>query len=102
MIRRPPRSPLFPYTTLFRSLVSPQTGETVAVVESAYNAAPGKTVHRVKMAGSLKPGDAIIPSVDPSPLAMKIRKATLLTPLPPEYRIPSSSFEKKKTQQIPA
>src|SRR5256885_11104020 len=27
MIRRPPRSTLFPYTTLFRSLVSPRVGE---------------------------------------------------------------------------
>jgi alanyl-tRNA synthetase len=45
-------------------LVSPQTGETLAVVESAYNGAPGKTVHRVKMAGSLKEGDAVIARVD--------------------------------------
>src|SRR5438874_6169368 len=28
MIRRPPRSTLFPYTTLFRSLVGRQLGET--------------------------------------------------------------------------
>src|SRR5436189_4399330 len=28
MIRRPPRSTLFPYTTLFRSLVSGSTGST--------------------------------------------------------------------------
>src|SRR5258705_6873843 len=27
MIRRPPRSTLFPYTTLFRSLVGPRHGE---------------------------------------------------------------------------
>src|SRR3712207_8209049 len=27
MIRRPPRSTLFPYTTLFRSLVDAETGE---------------------------------------------------------------------------
>src|SRR5690606_42160424 len=27
MIRRPPRSPLFPYTTLFRSTFPPRTGE---------------------------------------------------------------------------
>src|SRR5271155_4266879 len=32
-------------------LGSPQTGETLAVVESAYAGAPGKTVHRVKMVG---------------------------------------------------
>src|SRR5437879_8504478 len=29
MIRRPPRSTLFPYTTLFRSLVAPRHGDRV-------------------------------------------------------------------------
>src|SRR3712207_7318726 len=29
MIRRPPRSTLFPYTTLFRSAVSPEFGEAL-------------------------------------------------------------------------
>src|SRR2546426_7050178 len=31
MIRRPPRSTLFPYTTLFRSLPTPYTGQGVVV-----------------------------------------------------------------------
>src|SRR5256886_12623686 len=31
MIRRPPRSTLFPYTTLFRSLVNGQTGIAVGM-----------------------------------------------------------------------
>ena len=31
MIRRPPRSTLFPYTTLFRSGRNPKTGEKVRV-----------------------------------------------------------------------
>ena len=30
-------------------LISAATGDTVAVVESAYNGAPGKTVHKVKV-----------------------------------------------------
>src|SRR2546430_2996987 len=29
MIRRPPRSTLFPYTTLFRSVISPQTAPSL-------------------------------------------------------------------------
>src|SRR3712207_8717104 len=33
MIRRPPRSPLFPYTTLFRSLVLAGGGEVAGGVE---------------------------------------------------------------------
>src|SRR3712207_7756776 len=39
MIRRPPRSTLFPYTTLFRSLVAPGGGEG-ARVEEAEPASP--------------------------------------------------------------
>src|SRR3989441_13357941 len=31
MIRRPPRSTLFPYTTLFRSILSPANGAPLAV-----------------------------------------------------------------------
>src|SRR2546422_8544490 len=31
MIRRPPRSTLFPYTTLFRSVVEPRLGENARV-----------------------------------------------------------------------
>jgi alanyl-tRNA synthetase len=45
-------------------LISQVTGETVAVVESTYAAAPGKSVHRVKMVGPLKAGDAVIARVD--------------------------------------
>ena len=41
-------------------LVSAATGDTVAVVESAYNGAPGKTVHKVKLLGPVKVGDEVI------------------------------------------
>src|ERR1700687_2566515 len=51
-------------------LVSPGTGQTVAVIESADSGAPGKTVHKVKMIGPVKPGDPVIARVDaPSRLA---------------------------------
>ena len=46
-------------------LISKATGETVAVVETTYSAAPGKTVHRVKLLGPVTPGDAVIARVDP-------------------------------------
>jgi alanyl-tRNA synthetase len=45
-------------------LVSPGTGQTVAVVESAYSGAPGKTIHKVKLAGPVKQGDTVIARVD--------------------------------------
>src|SRR2546430_8957530 len=40
MIRRPPRSTLFPYTTLFRSLV--RKGESVAICEQLTDPATSK------------------------------------------------------------
>src|SRR5579864_788748 len=46
------------------ALANPGTGETLAVVESAYSGAPGKTVHKVKMTGPVKPGDTVIARVD--------------------------------------
>src|SRR5256885_12933487 len=41
MIRRPPRSTLFPYTTLFRSRFSPNTSVMTSVANSACAAAYG-------------------------------------------------------------
>src|SRR2546427_2876377 len=40
MIRRPPRSTLFPYTTLFRSLIRGLQGEVVRLTGSQVAAAP--------------------------------------------------------------
>src|SRR4051794_41756370 len=41
MIRRPPRSTLFPYTTLFRSVEAPNIGPLIAIgIEDAANGTP--------------------------------------------------------------
>jgi alanyl-tRNA synthetase len=45
-------------------LISKTTGEPVAVVESTYVAAPGKSVHRVKLTGPVAEGDTVIARVD--------------------------------------
>src|SRR5256885_11946406 len=45
MIRRPPRSTLFPYTTLFRSLKG--AGREVAQAEATYQAAEQQLILRV-------------------------------------------------------
>ena len=45
-------------------LLSAKTGETVALVESTFSGAPGKTVHRVKMLSTLAAGDTVIAKVD--------------------------------------
>ncbi|HML16215.1 MAG TPA: alanine--tRNA ligase [Bryobacteraceae bacterium] len=57
-------------------LVSPETGETLAVVESAYSAAPGKTVHRVKLAAPVNAGDRVIARVDPASRHATMRNHT--------------------------
>src|SRR3712207_7799517 len=56
MIRRPPRSTLFPYTTLFRSLDYLQDkydGHEVASV-AAYNAGEGRVDEWISAAGGLE------------------------------------------------
>src|SRR3712207_8642748 len=53
MIRRPPRSTLFPYTTLFRSLVSIGVEEVAAVVEVPPSVVVAERVgiHRERVVG---------------------------------------------------
>src|SRR5579862_4941666 len=57
-------------------LVSAATGDTVAVVESAYNGAPGKTVHKVKLLGPVNVGDQVIAKVDVSARESTMRNHT--------------------------
>ncbi len=57
-------------------LVSPETGDTIAVVESAYAPVPGKTVHKVKMVGQVKEGDQVIARVDPQSRYATMRNHT--------------------------
>jgi alanyl-tRNA synthetase len=57
-------------------LVSAATGDAVAVVESAYNGAPGKTVHKVKLLGPVKVGDEVIGRVDVSARQSTMRNHT--------------------------
>src|SRR3712207_9593275 len=43
MIRRPPRSTLFPYTTLFRSFTTSE-GELVPAIEKVFRTAPRRVI----------------------------------------------------------
>jgi alanyl-tRNA synthetase len=45
-------------------LLSKETGEPVAIIESTYSAAPGKSVHRAKIVGEVKEGETVIAHVD--------------------------------------
>src|SRR2546425_3340338 len=54
MIRRPPRSTLFPYTTLFRSVTGASRGIGLAVADALHAAG----AHVVRLARSLADGGA--------------------------------------------
>src|SRR5580692_2442783 len=57
-------------------LLSKETGEPVAIVESTYSAAPGKSVHRAKIVGPVKEGETVIARVDPQARHSTMRNHT--------------------------
>jgi alanyl-tRNA synthetase len=57
-------------------LVSKDTGDVVAVVETTYAPAPGRNVSKVKLIGNLKPGDEVIARVDDSARRSTMRNHT--------------------------
>ena len=57
-------------------LISPETGDVLAVVESAYAPAPGRTVLKVKPSGPIKEGDRVVARVDPQSRHSTMRNHT--------------------------
>jgi alanyl-tRNA synthetase len=57
-------------------LFSKETREPVAVIESTYSAAPGKSVHRAKIVGPVKEGETVIAHVDPQARHSTMRNHT--------------------------
>ena len=57
-------------------LFSKETGEPVAIVESTRSAAPGKSVHKVKIVGPVKEGETVIAQVDPQARHSTMRNHT--------------------------
>src|SRR3989454_5728817 len=96
MIRRPPRSTLFPYTTLFRSRI-PKVQE---MVRNFFGKEPHKGVNPDEVvalgaavqAGGLTGGGKDILLLD----GTKNGRANLCSPITLLSRIPSSSLKKKK------
>src|SRR3712207_9180186 len=91
MIRRPPRSTLFPYTTLFRSLMDdPGEDQVTLAAKVAFDAAPfGSVIGRLEAKGWVrrKPDAAdrrrkllwVTPAGERAAIAMKLdRKSTRL------------------------
>src|SRR2546427_7063488 len=101
MIRRPPRSTLFPYTTLFRS---PFAFLAIRFGLAALLLAPGTRFTPPpwgrELAGGLMLGALVavgflcvaLGVVITTPSRSGIGRAHLLTPITRQYRIPSSSL----------
>src|SRR2546421_2268640 len=88
MIRRPPRSTLFPYTTLFRSGCRGEPFERrqrrLAIVLVDDQRLDRQQPH------------AGIGGIPPGGLADEIGRAHVLTPVTIRYRMPSFALKKKK------
>src|SRR5258707_4664951 len=80
MIRRPPRSTLFPYTTLFRSYVYDSVGNRKDSLVTGGGLHPG---NRVRRWGNYR---------------MEIGRAHLCTPVTPISRMPASALRKEQFQ----
>src|SRR3712207_8260058 len=86
MIRRPPRSSLFPYTTLFRS---PAAGPAGRAAGAPPEARPRRARPRAKLLGM-----ATLPMF---PLGTVDRKSTRLNSSHAQYLVCRLLLEKKKT-----
>src|SRR3712207_8239892 len=78
MIRRPPKSALFPYPTLFRSVITPEVGDRLVV-----RGEPARQPHQLHVAQSLtlEPaagGDPVEVAVDVELEQHRDRKSTRL------------------------
>src|SRR5688572_31839584 len=102
MTRRPPRSPLFPYTTLFRSIIAVEPGES-AVLSGAQ---PGP--HKIEGVGiGYTPPlwdpsivDEIVPvkTDDAKEMARRDRKSTRLNSSHSQISYAAFCLKKKNTQ----
>src|SRR3712207_9459216 len=94
MIQRPPRSTLFPYTTLFRSVVAHV--ELLSLERPfplPHDLSPDRLEHRaVEALARLDVGNPQVDVVDePADVVLRDRKSTRLTPVTPISRMPSSA-----------
>src|SRR2546430_17107568 len=92
MIRRPPRSTLFPYTTLFRSKSKAQEGEAAKVAlqlgaaQQAERAVKARETALTAAQEKLEEGRSGLADAEKAD-----RKSTRLTPVTVKSRMPSSA-----------
>src|SRR2546427_4205751 len=97
MIRRPPRSTLFPYTTLFRSLIVP------ALTAPQKPRQPSRLAQRgepVIPPGQDLPGIALVPHVPHDSIAWRDRKSTRLNSSHSQISYAVFCLKKKKTSEM--
>src|SRR5260370_12325765 len=99
MIRRPPRSTLFPYTTLFRSVIEAsfaiQTFTVNAVADAHGSISPSGSVpvsYGVDQTFTITP--------DTGYFITEIGRAHVCTPVTLEYRMPSSASNQKNNPRF--
>src|SRR5256885_3501144 len=98
MIRRPPRSTLFPYTTLFRSTVLDAAGKEVAKAEATETADPSRLAFSPPADGTytVRVAEKFRGRGGPDFVyRLQIGRAHACTPVTLQSRIPSSACEKK-------
>src|SRR5258707_8917293 len=98
MIRRPPRSTLFPYTTLFRSLVRHGVAEEdigLALVPGSFEIP--LAAKRLAMSGRYDAVVCLGAVIRGATAHFEIGRAHVWTPVTPKSRMPSFSLKKKKT-----
>src|SRR3712207_6975835 len=93
MIRRPPRSTLFPYTTLFRSLLA---GPRVAGGLRVELTSPLVSAPYVAMTAAVVEAFGAEVRRGGGAWGVAIGKGPGLNPVPPKSRNPSFSLKKKK------
>src|SRR3712207_8487470 len=100
MIRRPPRSTLFPYTTLFRSEERAVGGEVGAALEDARLHPLAVVEGVVVRAPGAEAGPVARPPAEDDAERRLLREENgrghVRTPVTPIYRLPSSACKKKK------
>src|SRR5256885_11148595 len=99
MIRRPPRSTLLPYTTLFRSLRRQPVGAHVAHLDASDALPVSRTARSRAGIGAALLGLGVLIAVPASGAAVnKIGRGNGWTPVTLLSRLPASSLKKKRNR----